>query len=111
MGPARAGDVAASRCRAWHLAQPLDHRLWTDIEIEDIPDALKGILKQQIDLRGRVHQGRGVPRAGRAGFRPAALFERNLAPIGSRRARRVAMVNNWLLFPLFILASIGLLIY
>ena len=34
-----------------------------------------------------------------------------MRPTGSRQARRVAMLNNWLLFPLVILASIVLLIH
>ncbi len=79
---------------------------------DDIPDALKGIVKQQNNLAGEFTLGvvTCVVLA-LAVFVVAAMFERNLAPVGSRRVRRVAVVNNWALFPLFILASIGLLIY
>ena len=82
-------------------------------EIEgDIPDALKGIVKLQNSLAAEFTLG-AVVCLGLAVvvFVAAAMFERNLAPVGSRRARRVAVVNNWALFPLLILASIGLLIY
>jgi hypothetical protein len=40
----------------------------------------------------------------------ATVFERKLAPVGSGRARRLALFNNWLLFPIVILASIVLLV-
>jgi hypothetical protein len=82
-------------------------------EIEgDIPDALKGIVKLQNSLAAEFTLG-AVTCLGLAVvvFVVASMFERNLAPVGSRRARRVAVVNNWALFPLLILASIGLLIY
>ena len=39
-----------------------------------------------------------------------ALFERNLTPHGSSRARKLAIFSNWMLFPLVILASIILLV-
>jgi hypothetical protein len=38
------------------------------------------------------------------------FFERQLTPAGSGRARKLALFNNWLLFPLIILASIVLLV-
>jgi hypothetical protein len=43
-------------------------------------------------------------------FIGACMFERKLAPVGSGRSRKVALFNNWLLFPLVILASIILLV-
>jgi hypothetical protein len=83
-----------------------------DINVEDIPENLRAILKQQVDMGGEFTRGVLVCVAlAVLVFILVWLFERNLAPMGSRRARRVATLNNWLLFPLFILASIGLLIY
>jgi cytochrome bd-type quinol oxidase subunit 2 len=43
-------------------------------------------------------------------FIGACIFERKLAPVGSGRSRRVALINNWLLFPLVILVSIVLFV-
>jgi len=40
----------------------------------------------------------------------ATVFERKLTPVGSGRARKFAIFNNWLLFPLVIFASIILLV-
>jgi hypothetical protein len=83
-----------------------------DIKDEDIPETLRAILKQQVDLAGEFTKGVLVCLVlAVLVFIIATLFERNLAPMGSRRVRRVAILNNWLLFPLFILASIALLIY
>ena len=83
-----------------------------DIKDEDIPETLRAILKQQVDLAGEFTKGVIVCVVlAMLVFIIATLFERNLAPMGSRRVRRVAILNNWLLFPLFILASIALLIY
>jgi len=43
-------------------------------------------------------------------FSAIAVFERQLTPAGSHRARRLALFSNWLLFPLVIFASIVLLV-
>ena len=43
-------------------------------------------------------------------FLVVSLFERSVTPHGSRRARRLAIFSNWMLFPVVILASIILLI-
>ena len=43
-------------------------------------------------------------------FLVVSLFERSVTPHGSRRARRLAIFSNWMLFPLVVLASIILLI-
>ena len=83
-----------------------------DLKDEEIPVDLKVILEQQLGLVGEFAKGALVCVVlAVLVFIAATLFERNLAPVGSRRVRRLAIFNNWLLFPLFILASIALLIY
>ena len=67
----------------------------TEIEA-DIPDPLKGIVKLQNSLGGEFILGAAVcVLLAVIVFVAATMFERNLAPHGSRRARRVAIVNNW----------------
>jgi hypothetical protein len=83
-----------------------------DINKADIPEQLKAILKQQTDLYGAFIMGEVICVAlAVLVFLVAWSFERRLAPVGSPRVRRLAVLNNWLLFPILILASIGLLIY
>ena len=80
--------------------------------ITEIPEALRAILLQEIRATGEFAIGALVCLVlAVLVFVAATMFERNLAPAGSRRVRKVAILNNWLLFPLFILASIALLIY
>lgn len=82
------------------------------VKPQDIPTSLTDVLGRQYALSIEF-------KIGAATFLGLALavlilttwFERSLAPVGSRRVRRLARVNVWLLFPVLILASIGLLTY
>ena len=58
MGPALARHAAATGSRARHLAEPLVRSSgWTDINVEDIPENLRAILKQQVDMGGEFTRG------------------------------------------------------
>jgi hypothetical protein len=82
-----------------------------NLELTETPEALAGPLKLIADLRKDFIIGAGVCVALAAAlFVLITLFERNLTPAGSSRARRLAIFSNWMLFPLVILASIVLLV-
>jgi len=77
----------------------------------EMPDSLAGPLKIIAQLRKDFIIGSVICVALAAiVFVVIALFERNLTPHGSSRARKLAIFSNWMLFPLVILASIILLI-
>ena len=77
----------------------------------EMPDSLAGPLKIIAQLRKDFIIGSVICVALAAiVFVVITLFERNLTPHGSSRARKLAIFSNWMLFPLVILASIILLI-
>src|SRR5262245_53727159 len=62
-----------------------------DINAEDIPETLRAILKQQVDMGGEFTKGVLICVAlAVLVFILVSMFERSLAPMGSREARRVA---------------------
>ncbi len=81
------------------------------VDTADTPPSLVEALKVIVQLRTHFVFGAGIC-VGLAVvmFVIASVFERRLAPVGSGRARRVAVFNNWLLFPIVVLASIVLLV-
>jgi hypothetical protein len=83
-----------------------------EISEKEIEPSLYAVLKLQEGLAWQFDIAAAVCVAVAAViFIMAAVFERKLAPVGSRSVRRVAFLNNWLLFPPLILGSIILLIY
>ena len=84
-----------------------------DINVEDIPENAQGHPQAAGRHGRRVHQGRArVRRSRRAGLRPGRRCSSATLPRRAAAGRAASRsLNNWLLFPLFILASIGLLIY
>ncbi len=78
---------------------------------ESTPQALAEALKAITQLQRHFVLGAVICIAlAVAVFLVTAIFERKLTPHGSRSARKFAIFNNWLLFPLVILASIILLV-
>ena len=83
-----------------------------NIEPADIPVPLQSVLKQQADLSVEFAKGTILCLVlAVVVFIAATYFERRLAPVGSQRVRRLAIINNWLLFPIIILASIVFLVF
>ncbi len=82
-----------------------------DLDITDVPPALKESLKVIAQLRQHFIIGAMICVALAAiVFVAITVFERSFTPVGSGSARRLAIFSNWLLFPLVILASIVLLV-
>lgn len=82
-----------------------------NLDISDVPPSLAEALKTIAQLQKDFIQGVAIC-VGLAVlvFIATAAFERQLTPVGSGRARKLAIFSNWLLFPLVILASIVLLV-
>lgn len=81
------------------------------LDLTDAPPSLAGPIKEIAALRKDFLIGSATA-AGIAAILLllVTLFERKLTPVGSGRARKLAIFNNWMLFPLVILASIVLLV-
>ena len=79
------------------------------------PEQLKAILKQQTDLYRALSSWAEVIcvalAVGLDCLVAWSIRAQTSRRLGSPRVRRLAVLNNWLLFPILILASIGLLIY
>lgn len=82
-----------------------------NLDITDVPPSLAQSLAAIAQLQKDFVMGAAICIGlAVAMFLATAVFERQLTPVGSSRARKVALFNNWLLFPLVILASIVLLV-
>lgn len=81
------------------------------LDLGTAPPSLAGPIKDIAALRKEFLMGSATAAgAALAVLVLVTIFERQLTPPGSGRARKLAIFNNWMLFPLVILASIILLV-